>query len=311
MPLPALLRLVAATALLAPVLPAVAATAESPRVGDAIAWSHPTGLTTDSDIFIVRPDGTGKRPLTDNGQNDAFPAWSPDGRLVAFESSSQIDIDVWITDGRTERNLTNDPGHANRHPSWSPDGSRLVFSRQNPFTLAGPLFTVGLDGSAPTRLTSASGVNEQPSWSPDGQEIAFVSDRSGNRDLWAIRPDGTGLRQITDTPDVQEANPDWSPDGSRLAYDACRSTTYPCPGNANYEIVTADPDGSGVRVLTRVAGVDANPSWSPDGSRLVFRSDRSGFTHIWTMAADGSDLAQVTTRDFTGGVDPDWRPTTT
>lgn len=312
MRLSALLRVAVVGAVLIPALPGSPATAASPALDEAIVWSHPTGLTTDAEVFAMRPDGTAKRRVTENGQNDFFPAWSPDGRALAYESSSATDVDVWILDVRGERNLTNDPGHANRYPSWSPDGSQLVYSRQSPFTGTGPLFTIRRDGSAPTRITSASGVNENPSWSPDGQLIAFVSDRSGNHDLWVVRPDGTGLQQLTDTPDIQEGNPDWSPDGTRLAYDVCRSATFPCPGSApNYEIVTANADGSGLRFLTHVAGIDANPAWSPDGSRLVFRSDRTGFTHVWTMTATGGDLTQLTTRNFTGGVDPDWRAAVT
>lgn len=304
---------VLALALVAPVAAPVTAAADSPYLEEAIVWTHPTGVTSDAEVFAMRPDGTGKRPITDNGQNDFFPAWSADGTAMAFESSSATDLDVWILDVRGERNLTNDPGHANRYPSWSPDGTHIVYSRQSPFTGRGPLFVIGVDGSAPTRITTASSVNEDPAWSPDGSTIVFVSDRSGNRDLWAVRPDGTGLTQITDTPDIQEGRPDWSPDGSRLAYDVCRSATFPCGGTTpNYEIVSADPDGSDVRFLTRnVPGIDLNPAWSPDGTHLVFRSDRTGFTHIWTMAADGSDLQQLTTKNFTGGVDPDWRPAVT
>lgn len=306
-----MLRLLAVSALLSPLLPGAPAQASAPGPDDGIVWSHPTGLLTDADLFLMSSDGTGQRRIIDNDQNDFFPAWSPDGLEVAFESSSSIDVDIWILGVDAPRNLTQDPRHANRYPAWSPDGERIVFSRQSPLTGVGALVVLDVDGTRPVRITDPASVNEQPSWSPDGRSIVFVSDRSGNRDLWSVRPDGTGLRQITRTPDIQEANPDWSPDGSRLAYDVCRSATFPCPGSRpNYEVVTADPDGTDVQVLTRIGGIDANPAWSPDGSRLVFRSDRTGWTHIWTMAADGTDLRQLTTVNFSGGVDPDWRPST-
>lgn len=300
---------VIAAACLAPILPAGAARAAFPGSNGVIAWTHPTGLSSDSEVFVIRPDGSGARPLTTNDQNDFFPAWSPNGRAVAYESSSSIDVDIHVLDAGGERNLTNDPGHADRYPAWSPDGQRLVFSRQSPFTGLGPLFLIGSDGTGATRLTTSGSVNEDPSWSPEGTLIAFISDRSGNRDIWTVRPDGTGLRQVTTTPDIQEAHVDWSPDGTRVGYDACRSATFPCPGTTpDYEILTADPDGTNRTVITDVPGIDNNPAWSPDGTKIAFRSDRTGFTQIWVMDADGANPTQVTTGTFEGGVDPAWQP---
>ena len=122
-------------------------------------------------------------------------------------------------------------------------------------------------------------------------------------------PDGSPEIRLTETPTIQEGNPNWSPDGTRLAFDACSSATWPCPGTApNYEIFTVNLDGTRLRRLTNVPGIDFNPAWSPDGTQIVFRSDRTGFTHIWKMRADGSRQIQLTTVDFSGGVDPDWQP---
>lgn len=293
-------------ALSAPAQPAQAA---FPGANGVIAWTHPTGFFTDAEVFIINPDGTGKRQLTDNGQNDFFPAWAPDGKAIAYESSSADDVDIFILDREGERNLTNDPRRANRFPAWSPDGSQIVFSRQSPFTGIGPLWVINTDGTRPRQITDAVDVNTHPTWSPDGRFIVFVSDRSGNHDLYAVRPDGTDLRQITDTPTVQEANPNWSPDSRRIAYDACFSATYPCAGvTPNYEIFTARPDGSDRRRITFERGIDTHPAWSPDGTQVVFHSSRAGFSHIWTMNADGSNPTQITFADFTGGVDPDWQP---
>ncbi|CAN5301255.1 hypothetical protein BH20ACT5_BH20ACT5_01660 [soil metagenome] len=298
----ALLTLVGVLAM--PLHPAQAA-AQNGR----IAYTHPTGFFTDAEVFAINPDGTGKRRLTDNGRNDFNPAWAPDGQAIVYESSTDTDIDLYILDRTGERNLTNDEGRANRFPAWSPDGTQIAFARQNPFTLEGAIWVIDVDGTKPRAITDTAGENTTPTWSPDGRFIMFVSDRTGNHDLFVVRSDGTGLRQVTDTPGVQEANPDWSPDGRRIAYDVCRSTTYPCAGvTPNFEIMTARPDGSNRQRLTFVEGIDTNPSWSPDGTQLVFHSSRAGFSHLWTMDADGSNQTQLTFGDFRGGVDPDWGP---
>jgi TolB protein len=169
----------------------------------------------------------------------------------------------------------------------------------------GSIWVMDADGANQVPLTDDADTNMQPAWSPDGTTIVFVSNRDGNLELYRISPDGTGLARITNTPEVHEENPDWSPDGSRLAYDSCAAPSYPCPGSANYDVFTIDPDGTGEVRLTTDTGIDANPSWSPDGTQIAFRCDRP-FTQICKMDANGSNEVSLTPGDFWGGVDPDW-----
>ena len=303
------LRPILVLALILPaLLAAQPAQATHPGRNGLIAWSHPTGLTTDSEVFVMLPDGSVKRQLTHNPRNDFFPAWSPDGRAISFDSSTADDVDVWILDRDGERNLTNDPGWANLHSAWSPDGTQIAYSRQSPFTGVGSIWVIDVDGTDPRQVSSEIGVNNHPTWSPDGRWILFSSDRDGNLEIYAVRPDGTGERRLTNTPTFHEDNPNFAPDGSKVAFDACQAPSFPCPGSPDYEIFTINVDGPGLQRLTVEAGIDWNPAWSPDGTQIVYRSDQTGFTHVWKMNADGSGKTQLTFQNFTGGVDPDWQP---
>jgi TolB protein len=291
------------------VLAAAPAGAAFPGRNGLIAWTHPTGLTTDAEIFVMTPNGQIKRQLSHNEQNDFFPAWSPDGRWVAFESASATDVDVWVMNlsGSVSENISQMPGVADRGPAWSPDGTQIVFWRQH-FDGTSGIWKMNADGSNQVRLTEDANIDSYPAWSPNGRWIAFVSQRDGNQELYVMPPSGAPEIRLTNTPSFHEGNPNWSPDGTKLAFDACVAETFPCPGTPNYEIFRVNINGTGLRRLTNVPGIDFNPAWSPDGEEIVFRSDRTGFTHIWKMDADGSNQTQLTTVDFTGGVDPDWQP---
>ena len=292
--------------------PATGAHASFPGANGLIVWSHATSLTTPYQLYVMPPDGGTIHQLTHSTGNVSFPAWSADGRSIAYEEAigNHIDVIVANADGSNEHDITNDSAHADVDPAWSPDGNFIVFSRQTAFTTHGPLIVVNADGSDPHAITSGSATNRQPTWSPDGQWIVFSSDRDGNLELYAIHPDGTGLRRLTKTPTRHEENPNWSPDGRSIAFDACVASSFPCPGSANYEIYVGSVSGTvfSVRQITDVAGIDANPAFSPDGTQIVFRSDRTGTTQLWKMAADGSVAKQLTFANFNGGVDPDWRP---
>jgi Tol biopolymer transport system component len=273
-----------------------------------IAWSK-IFFSRDAEIFVMAPDGSHQRPLTNNDRTDFDPAWSADGSKLAY-SSSGADADVWVinADGTGEHDVSNDPDGPDIQPAWSSDGSMIAFIKQN-FDGTSALWVMDADGSNQKRLTDAETINIHPNWSPDGTKIAFASDRDGNLELYTIFPNGGGLTRLTFTANQQDDNPNWSPDGSRLAFDSCVSPTYPCPGSPNYEIFSMRSDGSGRHRLTNDPSIDWNPAWSPNGAQIVFRSDRSpDGTELWKMDANGSNVVQLTIGPYQGGVDPDWQP---
>jgi Tol biopolymer transport system component/regulation of enolase protein 1 (concanavalin A-like superfamily) len=126
-------------------------------------------------------------------------------------------------------------------------------------------------------------------------KIAFVSDRDGNPEIYAINADGTGERRLTNHPGNDFA-PAWSPDGSKIAFYSERD------GNA--EIYVMNADGSGVINLTNNPAADYAPAWSPDGERIAFHSHRFlGSGRIFVMNADGSGVLRLTDPSF-----DDWSP---
>jgi Tol biopolymer transport system component len=144
------------------------------------------------------------------------------------------------------------------------------------------IFTMNGDGSGKAAVpnTAAAADPTDPAWSADGNRLAFIRDG----DIWIIGASGTGARNLTNTPGVQDAEPSWSPDGTEIAFASYRSS--------NWEIyVVSSSDGGGERQLTDdldPSRVDPSgfPVWSPDGSTIAFTSDRLGAFGIYTMSAE-------------------------
>jgi hypothetical protein len=141
-----------------------------------------------SGIAVVRPDGRGLRKLT-KGRRDHFPAWSPDGRRLAFQRAG--DIYVIHADGSGLVRLTQGRA-ADGQPAWSPDGRLIAFIR------GGDLWLMQPDGSRPRALYVAGRANG-PSWSPDGLRIAVGLATDGDRgSIVVIARSGGNVRYITD-----------------------------------------------------------------------------------------------------------------
>jgi Tol biopolymer transport system component len=272
-----------------------------------IAWTKP-GFLIDSEIWVMNPDGTDKHALTDNASNDADPAWSADGSMLAFESVTGNAFNLYVinADGTGLRQLTYSTKHTDVQPAWSPDGTKIAFSRQD-MQGRGGIWVVNVDGSSLQRLTCEQNQNSHPNWSPDGSTIVFETDRAGSHDLYFMDADGSNKRPLLSTPDVQEENPNWSPDGTQVAFDSCPSSSYPCPGSADYNIFVVNADGTGLRQITTDPRIDHNPAWSPNGVHLVYRSDASGNTEVWRIRLSTLEAKKLTS-GLTGGVDPDWQP---
>jgi TolB protein len=189
------------------------------------------------------------------------PAFSPDGRLIAYASRRAGSFDIYVTDvdGTGVRRLTTTDAD-DRGPSFSPDGTLIVFARGEP----GDLYVVDTDGLNLRRVTRDLAEETEPSWSPDGSWIAFVRRTPGTdvRELWLVRPDGTGLRRVTSLR-AASYRPSWAPDGRRIAFTSNAR-------DSRYEIYSIGVDGSGLRRVTRSEEDAFDPAWSVDGSSIAF-----------------------------------------
>jgi TolB protein len=136
--------------------------------------------------------------------------------------------------------------------------------------------------------------NMNPALSQDGQKIAFVSDRSGNYEIWLMNADGSGLKNLTNHIAV-DRYPAWSPDGKQIAFASTRS--------GNWDIWTMNVDGSNPQPLTNHRMADLAPTWSRDGNKIAFVSYRDLEYSIYIMDHDGHNQRKLTT-----GGNGDWGP---
>ena len=174
------------------------------------------------------------------------------------------------------------------------------------------VFTMNADGTEVTRLLPQLDNSWDPAWSPDGAKIAFTSIGEENFDIHVVNADGSDIRQLTTAEEARDVSPAWSPGGGRIAFVSTRS--------GNHDIYTMNADGSGpIDVSDNLANdcgcfepfwVFAQPTFSPDGTRIAFTSDLAApgrNLDIYVMNRDGTDVRRVTTHPAKDA-EPDWSP---
>ena len=203
------------------------------------------------DIYRANADGSGLERLTDNPGYDAEPIVSSDGKRIVFGSQRDGDFDVYImnADGSEQRRLTDRVGY-DGGPWFSPDGSRIVWRAWHPRTDA-----------------------EKRQWR-ENMDKAYI--QSTPLDLWVMNADGSDQRRLTDNGATNWA-PSWHPDGQRIVFssnmDDWREDLQTF--GHNFELYLIGSDGSGLERITYNRVFDSFPMFSPDGSRLVFASNRN------------------------------------
>jgi TolB protein len=155
------------------------------------------------EIYIINIDGSGQTRLTYNTAQDGAPAWSPDGKRIAFLSKRDGDHEIYVMniDGSNQTNLTNHPLADDRRACWSPDGKKIAFdSNRDVDPWQTQIYIMNADGSNQTRITDNQYGDRRPSWGPNKNKIAFESFRDGNSDVYVMHINGTNLQRLTENP---------------------------------------------------------------------------------------------------------------
>jgi Tol biopolymer transport system component len=271
--------------------------------GHTLAFIRDMSVRTD--LYLLRL-GDGYRPLGEPERVDTgrmwnySPTWMPDGREIVFASEAGLwRMGVLAPSKPVRLNLASDNAGS---PSISMSGKRLAYmTLQDDINIwRVDLQSPGRKPGNPFRLISSTRYDYSPVFSPDGRSVAFISERSGDMEVWICDSDGSNPSQLTSFRKTFVWGPSWSPNGQSVGF-------WTQEGKSNVYVVGRG-GGAPQRVTTDKTN-DEFPFWSPDGRWLYFNSDRTGHHEIWKMPSEGGEEIQVTrTRSATAGqLSPDGR----
>ena len=264
-----------------------------------IAYVTVAGPATKRIFRLIVTDADGENPhiMLESAQPIMSPAWSPDGRRIAYVSFENRRSEIYVQDLRSgaRKRASARPG-VNGAPAWSPDGRKLAvsLSRQDGNL---DIYTLDLDSQMLTRLTSGAAIDTEPAWSLDGQQIYYTSDSTGGPQVYRVPALGGASQRVT-FEGSYNARPRMSPDGKQLAVVH--------NDRGNYRIALVDLSRSSTQVLSE-GRLDESPSFAPNGETLIYATREGKRGVLATVSANGRIKQRLSAVE--GDVrEPAWSP---
>ena len=249
-------------------------------------------------LFVADADGENPQIVLDSRQPIMSPAWSRDGRWIAYVSFENRSASVVVQELRSgERRVVSARAGVNGAPAWSPDGRKLAL------TLSGSagnldIYVLDLATQGLTRITEDPAIDTEPEWSADGSQLYFTSDRSGGPQIYMTDVAAHQRVQRLTFGSSYNARPRLSPDGRSLAFVTREGSAF--------RIGLQDIASGSVRVLTR-GSLDESPSFAPNGMSLIYAGLEAGHATLATVAVDGL-VSQRLKSDRADVREPVWGP---
>ncbi|QTA80507.1 Tol-pal system, periplasmic component [Desulfonema limicola] len=238
--------------------------------------------TGNKEIYICDFDGKNPEPLTRNKSINLAPAWSSDGKWMAYTSFERGRPDLYIKNIYGKMGAVVAKKGINTTPAWMPGKSMLAATLS--FSGDQDIYLLTREGKIVKQITNKWGIDTSPAWSPDGKQMAFVSSRSGTPQIYIKSMDTGNIKRIT-FEGRYNTQPDWSPRGDKITYSAIER------GEINIYVVELSSLNSAR--LTYGSKNNESPTWSPDGSLIAFSSTRRGAAKIYVMTSYGTEQRRL------------------